>query len=106
MTGDELGPSSDFVEVTSADGKLISSWDKDADVSLVMLTTKSLHHGKLNPDKDKILEYDQEGYLVGVQLLYCSDGVSMNDIPQEAVPTVIAVLEQLCVTVSQHLPAD
>ena len=94
------------MEVTSADGKLISSWDKDAGVFLVMLTTKSLHRGKLNPDKDRILEYDQEGNLVGVQLLYGSDGVTMNDIQQEAVPTVVDVLEQLGVTVSQHSPAD
>lgn len=100
MTGDGLGPSSDFVEVTSADGKLIGSWDKDADVSFVMLTSKRLHHGKLNPNKDKILEYDQEGNLVGVQLLYCSDGVTINDIPKETVPTMVAVLEHQGVTVS------
>ena len=79
----EAKPFPDFIEVTSPDG-LRSDWDQDADVAFIRVTGKPRHHGELNSDMDTLLEYDEDGALVGVQFLYCADGVTLQGVPEGA----------------------
>ena len=89
-----------FIEITELDTGLRSCWDQDADVAQIQLTTETISHGKLVDDLGKIVEYDQEGRLASVQLLYCSEGITMQDVPPKAQERVKAGAEALGICVA------
>lgn len=91
----------DFVEITSEDGRLRSYWDKEADAAFTHLETAKPHWAELTADDRKILEFNQEGELVGVQFLYCSDGITMDDVPEEVREQAVQTARRLGITVRE-----
>ena len=89
----------DFVRITSPEDGLQSSWDKDAYVAFVRVTDEPLHHGWLNTDRDKVTEYDAYAGIIGFQIPYCPDVLTMKDIPERAEGTVKEVSKALVITV-------
>ena len=89
----------DFVEITSPDGRLRGVYDKDANLAYVQLLGRDLRRSRLVDEKRKILEFDPEGNVHAIQFLYCSDGVTMNDVPQELQEEATRTLERLGITV-------
>lgn len=94
-----MSSQSQFVEITSEDGHLRSVYDKDADVAYVQLQEHRYDHGELVDGNNKILEFDPEGNVHAIQFLYCSDGVNMNDVPQELQEEAARTLERLGIMV-------
>ena len=89
----------DFVQITSPDGRLRGVYDKDADVAQVRLTTERVSRGKLVDDLGKIVEYDREGRLASIQFLYCSKGITMDDVPEEVREQAAETARSLGITV-------
>ena len=95
---EEIGDQ-DFVEITSPDGRLRGVYDKDADVAQVQLTAERVSRGKLVDDLGKIVEYDREGRLASIQFLYCSGGITMDDVPEEVREQAAETVRRLGITV-------
>lgn len=89
----------DYVEIISPDGRLRGVYDKDADVAQVQLTTERVSRGKLVDDLGKIVEYDREGRLASIQFLYCSDGITMDEVPEEVREQAVRTVRRLGITV-------
>ena len=89
----------DFVEITSPDGRLRGVHDKDADLAYVQLMGRNLLRGRLVDEMRKILEFDENGNVHGVQFLYCSGSVTMDEVPEEVREQAAETVRRLGITV-------
>ena len=89
----------DFVEITSPDGWLRGIYDKDANVAYAQLLGPNLHHSRVVGEMRKILEFDENGNIHGVQFHYCSDGITMDEVPEEVREQAAETVRRLGITV-------
>ena len=73
-----------LIKITELEAEPRSCWDQEANVAQVQLTAERVSHGKLVEDLGKIVEYDRDGSLASIHLPYCSEGITMKDVPEEA----------------------
>ena len=89
----------DFLEITSPDGRLRGVYDKDADAAHVQILGRNLRRGRLVDEMRKILEFDENGNIHGVQFLCCSGGVTMDEVPEEVREQAVQTVRRLVITV-------
>ena len=91
----------DFVEITSPDGRLRGVYDKDANLAYVQLLGRNLRRSRLVDEMRKILEFDENGNIHGIQFLYCSEGITMDEVPEEVREQAVQTARSLGITVRE-----
>lgn len=56
-------------------------YDKRADAIYVPMATTEWHH-QVNLDDRRILDYDKDGRLIGIELLGVSNGIDVEGLPE------------------------
>ena len=89
----------DYVEITSPGGQLRGVYDKDADAAHVQLLGRNLRRGRLVDEMRKILEFDENGNIHCVQVLYCSQEITVDVVPEEVREQAVRTIRSLGITV-------
>ena len=71
-----------YILIDNHDAGVTYGWDEDADILFVELMDRKSHTSTINGEMTKITWYDQEGLPACVDILYCSEGITLEDVPE------------------------
>ena len=71
-----------YILMDNHDAGVTYGWDEDADILFVELMGRRSHCGSINAEKTKLLDHDQDGNPTGIDFLYCSEGITLEDVPE------------------------
>ena len=95
-----------YVLLDNHDDQVTYGWDEDADILFMELMDRKSKDSTINDEMTKITWYDQEGLPTGIDLLYCSMGINlddMDDVPETLHAHLQAVAKALKIDLKTDL---
>lgn len=91
-----------YIEIDDHDAHVTYGWDEDADILFVRLMDRELYTSTIDTEMNKIVWYDREGTPVDIDILYCSEGITLEDVPETLKEHVRAAARELGISLMQR----
>ena len=90
-----------YVLMDNHDDQVTYGWDEDADILFMELMDRKSKDSTINDEMTKITWYDQNGAPTCVDFLYCSLGITLEDVPETMHQHVRAAALALGITLDE-----